>query len=151
MRIFFDTCTVVDYLCNRTNAQIVEGILTLAREREWKCYISVGSFYTLTYLIELHLKKSRYQVKEERIQKLREILDKILSEFCISDIFAYDLVSAIHDSSFSDLEDSYQYRAALAAGCDFLITINMRDFKDANEENIKILEPSDFFSALERY
>ena len=53
MKLFFDTCAVIDYLCNRQNADSIEKILIKAEKENWECFISVGSFYTLTYLIEL--------------------------------------------------------------------------------------------------
>lgn len=144
MRIFFDTCTLVDVICDRKNAQLIDAILKDADNNGWNCYISVGSFYTLTYLIELNLKHSGYSDKESRINRLREILNNILDSFSLSDVFTDDLRIAANDASFSDLEDSYQYRAALNAHCDYLITDNMNDFKNADQTNIKILEPKDF-------
>lgn len=146
MKLFFDTCTVIDYLCNRQSANYVEDILKNVEIKGWKCYISVGSFYTLTYLIELHLKRNGYSEKEERIAKLREMLTNILSTFSIANIFAEDLLSSINNTDFTDLEDSYQYKAAINANCDYLITININDFKDANMKSLKIITPKEFLS-----
>ena len=87
MKIFFDTCAIVDYLCNRKEAQLVDEILSNAEAKEWECFISVGSFYTLTYLLELHLKRNGFSDKEQRIGKLREILEGILDTFAIADIY----------------------------------------------------------------
>lgn len=148
MRIFFDTCTLVDYLCNRQNAPIVEHILEYSEENQWQCYISVGSFYTLVYLLELHLKRTGYSDKDERIAKLREILLAVLETFSVSDIYSEELKHSVTDDSFSDLEDSCQYRAALAAECDYLITINIHDFKDADMTELSIMTPSDFNSQV---
>ena len=114
MKIFFDTCAIVDYLCNRKEAQLVDEILSNAEAKEWECFISVGSFYTLTYLLELHLKRNGFSDKEQRIGKLREILEGILDTFAIADIYGEDLMLSIKDSSFMDLEDCYQYHDAIA-------------------------------------
>lgn len=148
MKIFFDTCAIVDYLCNRKEAQLVDEILSNAEAKEWECFISVGSFYTLTYLLELHLKRNGFSDKEQRIGKLREILEGILDTFAIADIYDEDLMLSIKDSSFMDLEDCYQYHAAIAVSCDWLVTININDFKNANMDNIKIGSPSDFLKSV---
>ena len=145
MKLFFDTCTVIDYLCNRQNGDRIEQILIKAEKEKGEGFISVGSFYTLTYLIELNLKRQGYPDKQERIEELRNILDKILSIFSIAEINSIDLHACIKNYSFTDLEDCYQYRAALNAKCDYLITANIRDFKDADNTHIKIIEPSEFF------
>ena len=57
MKIFFDTCTIIDYLCNRNNSANVDRILQLADDNRWECIISAGSFYTITYLIEPKIRK----------------------------------------------------------------------------------------------
>ncbi len=148
MKLFFDTCTLVDYLCNRQNANHVEAIFDTAEKKKWSCYISVGSFYTLTYLIELHLKHGGLVDKTLRTEKLREMLTSILDTFSIADIFANNLSEAVADPKFTDLEDSYQFRAAINAKCDYLITVNIHDFKDADTTEIKILTPSDFLTEI---
>lgn len=146
MKLFFDTCTIIDYLCNRQNANFVEDILNRVEAKEWECYISVGSFYTLTYLIELHLKRNGYSEKEQRINKLRDMLTNVLETFSVADIFADDLLASINNYYFSDLEDSYQYQAALNAKCDYLITINIRDFKEARALGLEVVTPIEFLS-----
>lgn len=144
MRLFFDTCTIIDFLCGRQNANLVDEILIAAEKNGWECYISVGSFYTLTYLIELHLKRNGYSDKSLRIEKLREMLINILSTFSIADIFSDDLIDSVNNFDFTDLEDSYQYKAAMKAECNYLITININDFKCADTTNMKIMTPADF-------
>ncbi len=109
-----------------------------AEENGWECYISVGSFYTLTYLIELHLKRNGYNDKDQRIEKLREMLANVLSAFSIADIFSEDLIESVNNHGFTDLEDSYQL------GCNYLITININDFKGADTTSVKIVTPADF-------
>lgn len=150
MKLFFDTCTVVEYLCNRKDALYVEQILDSVEQKGWDCFISIGSFYTLIYLIELHLKRNGLIDKEERINRLREMLSEILDTFVISDIYERDLIDSIHDEHFFDLEDSCQYRAALASECDYLITINVKDFKIVDSSKPEVLTPSEFCKKMFR-
>ncbi len=92
----------------------------------------------------MHLKRNGYSDKGLRIEKLREMLINILSTFSIADIFSDDLIDSVNNFDFTDLEDSYQYKAAMKAECNYLITININDFKCADTTNMKIMTPADF-------
>ncbi len=143
MNIFLDTNILLEYFCNRSQAETVENILRFIRLENNNGYISIGSFYTMTYILDTNLKKENIH-NPERLATLREILKGILAEYKV--VRNVDLYSAVSDTHFSDLEDSYQYRSALAAGCEVLLTLNERDFKDANQNGITILTPQQFVS-----
>ena len=52
-------------------------------------------------------------------------------------------------SSFKDLEDSYQYQAALNCEADVLLTINIKDFDGVkDQQQIMIMTPQTF---VEKY
>ena len=76
------------------------------------------------------------------------MLTNILSTFSVADIFKEDLLSSVNNTDFTDLEDSYQYKAAQNAKCDYLITINIHDFKDANMKDLRVITPQDFLSEI---
>lgn len=143
MKIFLDTNILLEYFCNRTQAKVVEEILQYIENKKIGGYISVGSFYTLIYLIDTNLKKNKY-FNPERLMLLREILEGILSQIQIISIT--DLLPAVLDEQFSDLEDSCQYHTALSANCDFLITLNERDFKNVTSSDICIVTPERFLT-----
>lgn len=103
--------------------------------------LSSGSFYTLTYLIENHLKKNGLE-KDTRILELRRILTGLILEFTITDDL--DWIAGIEDLRFVDLEDSYQYQAALSSNCDLFLTLNERDFKKVKQSPLQICVPSAF-------
>ena len=68
MKIFFDTCAIVDFICNRENAAYIDRILNDSEKRGWERYISVGSFYTLpisskSILNETDTKKKKQESK----------------------------------------------------------------------------------------
>ena len=98
---------------------------------------------TIIYLIDGHLKKSGL-FNPERLALLRKILEGILTQFKVVSIT--DLQSAILDERFSDLEDSCQYYTALSANCDFLLTLNERDFKNVISNRICVLTPERFWT-----
>lgn len=104
--------------------------------------ISSGSFYTLTYLIESYLKKEGWE-KETRILELRRILKGLLCEYMIAGDLDWE--AGVEDSRFADLEDSYQYQAALSSGCDLLLTLNVQDFKNViSDSSLHVCSPSEF-------
>lgn len=149
MKLFFDTCTIIDYLCNRSNSAMVDRILQLTDERRWQCVMSAGSFYTITYLIELDLKRNGYVDKSARIVRLREILNGVLDTFYIPDLNWDILYEGVNNAMFNDLEDSYQYEMACKSVCEYLITDNLSDYKDSDQTIIKIVSPQEFLTLFD--
>ncbi|MBQ0046670.1 MAG: PIN domain-containing protein [Prevotellaceae bacterium] len=146
MKIFFDTNIILEFLQQRMQADLVEQILELASQRGDELYISVGSFYTITYIIEQHLRRTKSYSPEDRLKKLRNILSGILDEFKIIWHNNETLLAGVTDSAFYDLEDSYQHQAALMAGCKYLLTINDKDFAKIDTSRITITTPQQFLN-----
>ena len=151
MRILFDTCTIMDYLCNRSNAAIVDNVLQLIDNNRWRCIMSAGSIYTLTYLIELDLKRNGFLDKSSRISRLREILNGLLKTFYIPELDWNVLYEGVNNMQFSDLEDSYQYAVARKCYCDYIITDNLSDYKNSDQSSIFIVSPQDFLNKFENF
>ena len=59
--------------------------------------------------MEAYLKKTNSLSKEQRLDKLRNILNNILLMSDICDISNEELNKGIWDANFTDIEDSYQY------------------------------------------
>ena len=51
--------------------------------------------------------------------------------------------------TLSDPKDEFLLELAVAAGCDAIVTHNVRDFAGANRFGVTIVTPSDFLAALE--
>lgn len=145
MRIFLDTNIVLEYLFDRKYSDIVGRIFEEIELGKWECFISSGSFYTLTYLIDNNL-KDRGFTNPKRLSQLRSSLLELISLLHICDVTQNDFAVAVKDEAFKDIEDSYQYQAALATCCHVLLTINKKDFQKANQDHIKILSPQEFLS-----
>ena len=146
MKLFFDTCTIIDYLCNRANAAFIDRILHLSDEKRWQCTMSAGSFYTITYLIELDLKRKGLVDKSVRIVRLREILNGVLETFHIPELDWVILYAGVNNEQFYDLEDSYQYEVACKNACDYIITDNLSDYKNLDQAFPLIVSPQDFLT-----
>ena len=54
--------------------------------------------------------------------------------------------AGIDDIHFNDIEDSYQYQAALSSGCDVLLTLNIHDFQHVSPTLLKIYTPVEFLA-----
>ena len=112
-----------------------------------KAFFSQGGFYTLTFLLERALRHKGIH-KPILTDLLRRVLEDILSTAIVAGISHEHLLDALGDTAFSDLEDSFQYHCALENECDVLITINIKDYRDAGSDKLKVMTPSDF---AERY
>lgn len=109
--------------------------------------LSVGSFYTITFLTERILHQKGF-VKPQLISEQRRILLQLLDNFEISYCSSEILRRGVEDQAFADLEDSYQYECASEEKCDVLLTLNLKDFEGVSNDknNIRILSPSQFIS-----
>ncbi len=145
MRIFVDTNLIMEMLEQRSQADTVSAIFDYIESKDWEKAISVGSFYTITYLTERILHKQGL-VKPKLIVQQRKILNGILDSFLISAIGEEELAAGVNDEVFSDLEDSYQLQSAQSLDCDTIVTINIADFPVENEYGIEIMTPQEFYS-----
>ena len=142
MKVFYDTNIILEYLLKRKEGDKVRDILLWSHENHVEKFLSSGSFYTLTYLIEKYLKNQGIQDTQNRRHELTCILSGLLQEYKI--IGETDWGKALSDVRFSDLEDSYQYQTAVNAGCNVLLTLNIRDFKQITDSPISIMTPEEF-------
>ncbi len=121
MRIFLDTNVVMDYLMARGNVEAIDQIFKTIEEGLNTAFISIGSYYTITYLTEQFLKEAGYR-NPVRLAKLRKILSTLLLSIEVTGNTRSELLAGTNDLYFKDLEDSYQYQAAMASSCTYLIT-----------------------------
>lgn len=147
MKVFLDTNILMESITNRAHSTEVARIYNLYKIGVIDCYISQGSFYTITYLLEAYLKKNESLDKEERLDKLRNILNNILLMADICDISNEEITKGLWDTNFQDIEDSYQYQNAIAEQCEYLITLNKKDFPISNEQ-ISIVAPEEFINKV---
>jgi len=146
MRIFCDTNIITELLEKRLQYEAVAKILALPQESN-TLFVSEGGFYTITFLVDKQLRRMQI-FNPERLEKERKILLRILSTFQIATASREGLMKGIMDENFKDLEDSYQLQAALNSKAEYLLTINIKDFKDANPENIEIMTPQEFVNRI---
>ena len=148
MKIFCDTNVLMEYIQQRRLVQEVEKVLKFAEQNGHQLYISFGSFYTITYLVERYLKMENLD-KNSRIEKLRMILNGVLDLFQFALPSPIAMEKGVNDQLFSDLEDSYQAHSALEQGCDMILTIDLKHFcKLIDCGTIEVVDPQLF---IEKY
>lgn len=146
MRIFLDTNIITEFLFDRKYVEECSKIISSIENNENEGIISGGSFYTLTYLIDVNIKKSGAG-NPARLEILRDVLKRILQTFNIAELSGADFLTGTQDKRFSDLEDSYQFQCAVKSLCGCIVTINKKDFPQNNTQ-IKILSPSEFLDLI---
>ncbi len=137
MKVFLDTNVILDWLLNRENCFSKEAkiIIELAENKKLKLFISSGSIYTITYLLQKVIKDSN---------ELRETIIEILGIITIQNCSQNRYIEACKNS-INDLEDAFQYEIALSnIEIEYFITGNLKDFKGISNSPLKILNPAQF-------
>lgn len=142
MRIFVDTNVFIEYIEKRIYFREVRLLFDVLEEKIHTGYISGGSFYTIAYIIDRGLRRKGV-CNPERSLQVRSALLQILDLVDVVNIGNDDLLIGVSDTSFTDLEDSFQYHTALKARCDVLVTLNIKDFKPVGG-SVRIISPEDF-------
>ena len=147
MRLFLDTNIFPEFINRRAQYESVCHLIDAIVEGKHSACISTGCIYTLSFLFERSLKAQGIH-KPEQTARLRSYLTEVLHVAELVDLSHYAAEQAINDEHFSDIEDSFQYQCAVENGCDVFVTINVDDFKNADQLQIEILTPAAF---VEKY
>lgn len=135
MKILIDTNVILDVLCNRTD--FVEDSLKVFKYCEVNqitgC-ISAMSVPNIVYIM-------RRELDSERI---KEILTTLTSLFTVVDLRETDLLKAA-DLDFADYEDALQSVCATRVKANYIVTRNIKDFKNSPVPAIK---PSELFERI---
>ena len=145
MKVFLDTNIFLEYFEQRRQYQAVSQVLSAIEDGRLKAIVSAGCIYTLAYLIRAELKRQGIHRPEQTL-RLRQTLDIVLSMVTVAGVSHKRLVSGNSDLAFNDIEDSFQYQCALQNKCDVLVTINIKDFCNADTSAMEILSPEEFIS-----
>lgn len=135
-RLLIDTNVVLDLLAKREPFyKSAAQIFSLADKNKLKLSISPLTFANTNYVL------SRLKSASQAIEVLRQfrVLVKILS---LTDKII-DL--ALNDSKFKDFEDGLQYYSAIENNQDFIIT---RDLKDFKESKIPVMTPEEYITSI---
>jgi len=135
--IFLDTNIVIDYLQNREPfVKYARSIFELCANGKISASISSQSITDIFYIL-----RKDFTVSERK--------DMLLDICIMIDVVGADktmVVNALMNEKFDDLEDCIQAECAKAAGADYIITRNIKDFASSS---IKPILPEDFLKLTE--
>ena len=134
-KVFLDTNIILEHALGREFSVDADRILAMSEKRTINCYISTGAVYTLAYVLEKAIKN---------IDIVREKLLLYLTMVTPVSALSYNFEQAICDKSFDDIEDAFQYYTALQAGCDFFVTLNVKDFKKGAMKKLPVFKPDEY-------
>lgn len=135
MKILIDTNVILDVLCNRQD--FVDDSLKVFKYCEANQitgYISALSIPNIVYIMR----------KELDSEEIKEILTTLTSIFTVVDLRENDLLKAA-DMDFSDYEDALQSVCAARAKVNYIVTRNIKDFKNST---IPAIKPSELFDRI---
>ena len=135
-KVFVDTNILIDLLADRPPfSKFAIQLFDLAEKKKVKLFTSSHAYATTHYLLKKHVPE----------KTLRELLYSLLDYIDLIGIDG-DVIKKGLLSNYKDFEDAIQIIAARSvANLDFIVTRNLKDFKDAG---IPVLPPDEVFGYL---
>jgi predicted nucleic-acid-binding protein len=73
MRVFLDTNVILEFFIEREDVRTAAQLFNRLKDEKAEMYMSVGSFYTMMFLIDKYLRKELGLTGEVRIATLRSL------------------------------------------------------------------------------
>ena len=135
MKVLLDTNIVLDVLLDRNPfAEHAAYLMSKVENAEVQGYLCATTITTIHYLMTRALGAA----------KASESLHTLVTLFAIAPVNRIVIEEAL-DANFKDFEDAVLDQAALHAGVEFIITRNLKDFKNSK---VSALTPIDFLAIL---
>lgn len=109
-------------------------IIELSESGVFNAHIAAHSFDTIFYLLR----------KDYSISQRYTLIGEFRSVFKVAQV-NQEIIDDSLKLKWPDFEDAIHYRAALAAGCDALVTRNPNDFKT---DDFPVLSPQQFLDEI---
>jgi len=132
-KIYLDTNVILEHAMQRDNYLEVVEIFHLAELGAIECYTSAATFFTIAFFF----------CKEKNSKK---IFRDYFSFIKVITTQEENLESAIN-SSFTDIEDGFQYYSALGY-CAAFVTFNKKDFIKHQIKSLPCFTPAEFLKAI---
>ena len=130
MKVLIDTNVILDVLCNRTDfVEASSKVWKYCEVNKIEVYISALSVPNIVYILR----------KELTPQKTHQLIQQITMIFQVVDLKSSDLKSAAAMFT-TDYEDPIQMCQAIRINADYIVTRNIRDFRNSKVPALKPLE-----------
>lgn len=133
-KIYLDTNIILEHAMQRSNYLQVVEIFHLAESGAIECYTSASTFFTIAFFL-----------RKEKGNK--QIFKDYFSFIKVVSTYDEDLYAAVN-SSFTDIEDGFQYYSALGK-CDAFVTFNKKDFFRHQNKKLPCFTPAEFLKAIQ--
>ena len=136
MKVLFDTNIILDLLLDRKPfSEHASYLMSKVERSEVNGYVCATTVTTIHYLLSKHLDKA----------KSKNSINSIMALFEVASVNRIVIENALN-SKFIDFEDSVLHESARHAGAEYIITRNIKDFKNSK---IPVYTPMEFLSMLE--
>lgn len=132
-KIYLDTNVILEHAMQRSNYLQVVDIFHLAETNVIECYTSSATFFTIAFFLR----------KEKNSRQIFKAYFSFIKAVTTSNA---DLNTAIN-SSFTDIEDAFQYYSALGK-CDAFVTFNKKNFTRHQNNQLPCLTPAEFLKRV---
>jgi len=130
MKILIDTNVILDVLCNRPDfVENSSKVWKYCEVKQINGCISALSVPNIVYILR----------KELTPERTHQLIEQIMIIFDVIDLKSSDLKNA-SEILTSDFEDAVQMCCAERIKADFIVTHNIRDFKESKVPALKPLE-----------
>jgi len=139
MDILIDTNVIIDHFCSRQPyADNAGKILRLCYQQDCKGYIAAHSITNIFYIL-----RKQFSVSDRK---------KMLLDLCdfidVVGIQKEQIINALNNNDFTDLEDRIQFECAQVINAQYIITRNIADFPNSP---ISFILPEDFLKIIEEH
>ena len=136
MKILIDTNILIDFISVRENYfENAKNIIMACKNEQVEGCIAAVSVSNIFYIL-------RNNVPEHQRRDMLKKLCKIVTVIGIDKI---KLLSALNNDDFTDFEDCLQSECAYEYGADYIVTRNVKDFK---ESKVRAITPGEFLKLL---
>jgi len=133
-KIFLDSDVILDVLLRRPEFHLpAANLIALADNKQFTFITSSIAFFNVHYFLD----------KFDKANKL-QLLTGLRSLVSIIEVGETTIDQALR-SDFNDIEDAAQFYSAKKAGADFIITRNVKDYK---QSTIPVLTAEQFLKTL---
>jgi predicted nucleic acid-binding protein len=147
MNILLDTNVILEYFAVRERYAITKRLFDHLRGEGDALFMSVGSFYTMIFLVDKMLRKQMGLQGETRVKALRDFMERILDTISVAEHDKESLLRGVRNMQFKDIEDGCQLELAKKTSCELLLTFNVADYPSVADSSVTVLSPEEYLEA----
>ena len=137
MKVLIDTNILLDVILLRNpHLELSKRVLQCCQSLV-DGYIAVHTFSNMFYIL--------HETEDFSIEECRNTFNKLLYVFDVASLNKSDVIAAVNNEAFDDLEDSMQHQSSIACKLDYIITRNVEDFEKAAVPSVT---PEDFLQLI---